>query len=508
MKRRRALLPAPARRALLAAGAALAIGAALAVAAALGAAPAAAVQATPPPPQPMQELRFPAYSERTLANGLRVVMVERHANPEVDVQLLLPAGALYTPAAAKAGLPGATAALLTKGTASRSAQQIAGAIDGIGGTLEAVAGTDFTSVSARVTSDQLAFALDLLADVALHPSFPAAEVERWRRQTVSSLAVSKANASWLVGAAFDRAVFGSYPYGLPAGGTPESIGALSRDDVVAFHRAHYLPNGAFLALSGDFQPAAAMAAVEQRLGGWAKGETVRPPALDLPAYGKPRIVVIDKPDAVQTEIRIGQVAHAYTDPNLFTGRLYAAVLGGGSSARLFREIRMKRGLSYGAYCAFTEYLTTGVFRVFTSTKTATTADALRLALDLVGGMAREPVPAAELDEAKTFLNGSFPFEIETAPRITNRILSALAHGLGRDFLDTYRDHISAVSAADIQRFAAARIHPEQMVVVLVGNAGSFAADVKKQFGDYEIIPVAEFDPLARNLRHAAAPGGR
>lgn len=463
----------------------------------------------PPVPQPMRELRFPAFTDQTLPNGLRLIAIERHTEPEVSLRLQLPAGKLYEPAG-KAGLARATADLLTQGTASRTAPQIAAAIDGVGGTLDAGAAADFAFVSAEVTSDQLDLALDLLADLVLHPSFPAAEIERWRRQSLSSLELQRANPAYLADSAFQRLVFGAYPYGFPATGTPESVRGLTRDDLAAFHRAHYLPDGAILAVVGDFRPAAALAGVERVFGGWARGAAPRPPTLELLAEPRRRVVVIDKPDAVQTQIRIGQAALAYTDPDFFTAAVYGTVLGGSSSGRLFREIRIKRGLAYGAYCRFGEQLVSGSFSAATSTKTASTVEALRLALDEIAGMGRAPVPAVELDEAKTYLNGAFPLEIESAGAVAARVLTALGYGLDRGFLDGYRDRISAVTAADVQRFAAGRMHPERMVVVLVGNAAAFGPDLAKQLGPFATIPAAELDPLAPDLRRraAAAPAPR
>ncbi len=472
---------------------------------------AAAVPDAPPPPQPLRELRFPPFAERTLGNGLRLIAIERHTDPEVSLRLLLPAGKLYEPAA-KAGLAGATADLLTQGTAGRTAQQIAAAIDGVGGTLDASAGADFATVSATVTSDQLDLALALLADVVLHPSFPGDEIERWRRQSLSSLALQRANPAYLAEIAFQRLVYGCHPYGAPASGTPESLRGLTRDDLAAFHRGHYRPDGAILAVVGDFQPARALGAVERAFGSWQKGAAPRPPAPEVPANRGRRVVVIDKPDAVQTQIRVGQAALAYTDPDFFTAEVYGTVLGGGSFARLFQEIRIKRGLAYGAYCRFSEQLVGGSFAVSTSTKTASTVEALRLTLDELAGMGAAPVPAVELQEAKTYLNGAFPLEIESAGDVANRVLNALGRGRDRAFLDTYRDHISAVTAADLQRFGRSRIQPDRSVVVLVGNAAAFGPEIAKQLGPFETIPAAELDPLAPGLRRPAkqapAPASR
>jgi len=471
----------------------------LAAAAAAASPRASAVPPKPPAPQPMRELRFPPFEQRTLPNGLRLVAIERHDEPEVSLRLMLPAGKLYEPAA-KAGLASATAALLTQGTAGRSAQQIAAAIDGVGGSLNAGSGADFAYVSAAATSDQLDLALELLADVVLHPSFPAPEIERWRRKSLSRLELQRANPAYLAEIAFQRLVYGAYPYGLPASGTPESVRGLTRDDLAAFHRSHYLPNGAILAVVGDFRPDQALAAVERAFGGWAKGAAPRPPALELPAYPRQKVLVVDKPDAVQTQIRVGQAALAYTDPDFFIAAVYGTVLGGSSSGRLFKEVRIKRGLAYGAYAGFAEQLVSGSFAARTSTKTASTVQALRLTLDEIAGLGKAPVPAVELDEAKTYLNGAFPLEIESAGDVAEQVLTTLGHGLGREFLDTYRDRIAAVTAAAIQRFAAARIHPERSVVVLVGNAAAFGPELAKQLGPYETIPAAELDPLAPDLR--------
>jgi zinc protease len=467
---------------------------------------------SPPAPGSLPALRFPDFAQTTLPNGLRVVAIERHTEPEVSVQLLLPAGKLYEPAAI-AGLANATADLITEGTAGRSAQQIAAAVDGAGATLSASADADFARIGITATADQLDLALDLLGDVVMRPSFPAEELERWRRQTLSSLALDQANPAYLGDIALQRLVFGGHPYGHPLHGTPESVRALTRNDLVAFHRAHYLPNGAILAVAGDFQPAQALAAIERAFGGWVKGEPSRPPVVE-PAAGQPRrALVIDKPDAVQTQIRAGQAALAYTDPDFFTAQVYATVLGGNSSARLFSEIRRKRGLAYGAYCRFGEYEVGGSFAATTSTKTESTGEALSLTLDEVAGMARAPVPETELQEAKTYLNGAFPLEIEGVGDVANRVLTALGHGLGRDFLDSYRNRIAAVSAAAVQRFAAGRIQPQRMALVLVGNAAAIRPQLAGQVGALEVILAADLDPLAPDLRRPAAaapkprPGG-
>ncbi len=305
-------------------------------------------------------------------------------------------------------------------------------------------------------------------------------------------------------------IFGDHPYGRPATGTVDSLRGLNRDDFVAYHKSHYIPNGSFLAVVGDIKPADAFSRAERALGGWAKGADLSLPQVAPPRYERNRIVVIDKPDAVQTEIRLAQVAIPYRDPDLFVAEVYSSVTGGSPSARLYEEIRKKRGLSYGAQSHFVEPTQAGFFVASTFTKTETSVEAMKVALDVLRDLQKQPVPAAELEPAKTYITGAFPLEIETADGIADKVLEAMKFGYGREFLESYNQKISAVTAADVQRFAKERIHPERMAIVLAGNASAFLEPLKKSFPDVEVIPVADLDLLRNDLRKPkaaqAAPG--
>ncbi len=464
--------------------------------------------ATPPPPAPAREVRFPAFQQKTLGNGLRVVVIEQHEQPLVSLRLMLNAGKAYEPNG-KAGLAEATASLLTKGTPTRSAQKIAETINFVGGSVDASAGTEAGYASAAVTSDQLDLGFDLLSDAVLHPSFPQEELERWRKQALSGLQINQQDASYLATTAVTRLIFGDYPYGRPGGGTPESLAGLTRDDLVAFHQAHYIPNQTILAVVGDVQPADAFARAERAFGLWKQGTASSLPRQEAPAPGKTRVVVIDKPDAVQTEIRLGQLGIVYTDPSLFAAEVYNSVLGGSASARLYEEIRRKRGLSYGASSYFLPESQRGFFQIATFTKTESTVDALGLAFDVLRGLQEKPVPEPELNAARTYITGAFPLEIETADGIASKVLEAMHFGLGREFLESYNDKIARIGPADVQRFARQTIHPESMTVVLVGNAAAFTDALKKKYGDVEVIPAAQVDFLRADLRKpAGAPGGK
>jgi zinc protease len=454
---------------------------------------------TPPAAQPAKKVHFPAFEQKTLANGLRVVVVEQHDVPAVGLQLLLKAGKAYEPAA-KAGLSQATAHLLSQGTAARSAQQIAEAIDAVGGDLNIRGAWDSAYATVQITSDQIDLGLDLLTDVILRPSFPAEEIERWRSQTLNTLQIQQEDAAYLADAVFDRAVFGDHPYRLPDAGTPESVKGITRDDLVAFHKARYVPDGAILAVVGDIKAADAFAKVERAFGGWKKGADAKVPAVQPAERQKPSVIVVDKPDAVQTEIRIGQIGLAFTDPDYFVSLVYNSVLGEGGSARLYNEVRRVRGLSYGADSNFIQANQPGSFTASTFTKSESSAEALKVTLDVIEGMAKEPVPAAELSDRKTYLTGAFPMQIETPQGIAAKVVEALKYGYDRAWLESYRDKLDAVTAEQVQSFAQRRIHPDKALIVLAGNAAAFKADLEKAYGPVEVIPYKEVDLLRADLR--------
>ncbi|MEA2562240.1 MAG: zinc protease [Acidobacteriota bacterium] len=458
---------------------------------------------TPPPPKPAKEIHFPAFEEKTLANGLRVVVIEQHETPSISLRLLFPGGKVHTPAG-KAGLADATAALIREGTATRSSQQIAQAIDTVGGELNTNAALESGFATVRATSDQIDLGLDLLSDVILRPSFPAEELERWRSQTLSGLQIQQTDPEYIADSAFERLVTGGHPYGLPAG-TPESVKGLTRDDLVAFHKRQYVPNDSILAIVGDVKAADAFAKAERFFGGWPKGAAPAIPKVKQ-AEAKRQIVIVDKPDAVQTQIRVGQVGLAYRDPDHFAAQVYDAVVGSSSNSRLYEEVRRKRGLSYGAFSEFRLPSEPGWFLASTFTKTESTAEALGLVLEVLEGMGKTPVPAEELGARKTYLTGAFPLEIETPDGIAAKVLEAMKFGYGREYLESYRDKLGAVTAEQLEGFAARRLHPDRMLIVLVGNAKTFAADVEKRFGKAEVISAAELDLLQPGLRKAVVQG--
>src|SRR5580692_8881155 len=253
-----------------------------------------------PAPGAPRPFEFPAAATKTLPNGLRVFVVSDHREPAVAARLvILSAGSVQDPAGMP-GVAGMTAGLLTQGTAKRSAKEIAEAIDFVGGTLEAKAGRDATTVTLDVVKKDLGVGMDLLSDVVLHPAFRTEELDRQRQQLLSDLEVQYSDPNYLATLAFARTLYGSSPYGLPEQGTPATVKQLRREDFVKFHDANYAPNQALLGFAGDISPEDAFAIAEKYFGSWPKLDVPSAPPQVPPSATATHVWLIDKPDAVQT----------------------------------------------------------------------------------------------------------------------------------------------------------------------------------------------------------------
>jgi zinc protease len=464
------------------------------------------------PPQALKEhpVKFPAYAVKTLANGLQVVAVSHHEQPAVSLRLLVRAGAAQDPDG-KPGVAGMVASLLDQGTATRSAEQIAESIDSIGGVLGTGAGADLSYVNAVVMKDSLAFGLDLVADLAQHPAFAREEIDRQRQQALSGMRVSYDDPEFLANAVFDRLVYGAHPYGRPQGGTPDTIATLTRDDLIAFHTTWFGANNAILAVVGDVTAEEAFAGAERAFGAWRRAAAAAPATVQPPAPAR-RLLIIDKPGAVQTEIRVGNVAIPRKNDDYMALDLATKILGGEGANRLHRVLRSERGLTYGASADFNALKQTGNIVAQTNTRSETTGETLRLMIQEVWKLIQDRVGDRELDGAQEYLTGSFPLTIETPSQIALQILNAVFYGLNMNDLQTFRERVSAVSVDDVQRVARNYLHPDKLTIVLVGDASAFVKQLPGAgFDKYEIIPAADLDLAAADLRRkpmtSRGPGG-
>jgi zinc protease len=467
----------------------------------------------PPRPLAAPSLKFPPYEFRTLENGLRVVIVRHHEQPSVTIRLLVRAGAASDPKD-KPGVAWLTAALLDQGTTTRSASQIADAIDYVGGALGTGAGTDLSFISAMVMKDSFDQALNLVSDVARNPAFAPEELVRQREQILSGLKVSYEDPDYIANAVVNRLIYGFHPYGRPSSGTPASVASITRDDLAAFHDTHFAPNNCILAVVGDLTPDEAMAGVTRVFGSWQKKDVPPPAAVDPPEPTR-RVVVIDRPNAVQTEIRVGQLAIPRNHPDYLALNVTTNILGGEGGNRLQGVLRHDRGLTYGASADMDTYKRAGGIVADTDTRTETTTEALRVMVDEFFRLQRERVGDGELSGAQAYLSGNFPLTIETPDAIAMQVLNALFYDLDLGDLQNFRERVNAITADDIQRVAKEYLKPTRLSVVLVGDASKFATALKGVgFDEVEMVSLSDLDLTTVDFRRparvagAAGPGGR
>jgi zinc protease len=452
----------------------------------------------PPEPRPLGRVDFPSYEKRVLANGLTVYAMEFHEQPIVAIRLMIKAGAERDPANL-AGVAAFTADLLNKGTQKRSATEIAETIDQVGGTLEASSDMESTNITAGVLTDSLNVAFDLMNDIVMNPAFAPQELARAQQQATSNLFANLQDANFLADASFNRIVYGSHPYGHLETGTPASIPKIRRDDLVKFHDTYYAPNISALAIVGDLSTADAFKLAEQWFGSWAKKDVAAAENPPPPQLEGRRIVAIDKPDAVQTEIRVGHTTVGRKDSDYFNVLVASYILGGSGSGLLYQSLRVERGLTYGAYTTIVPRRGPGLFESTTNTRTPKTAETLNLIFDQLQKFRSAEVPAEELQNAKSYLIGTFPLSIEVPNSLANRLTTVFLYDLGDDYLKTFRDRLADVSAADVLRVAREKISAENTAVVLVGKADDFKSQLEP-LGKLDIIPLEKLDLDSPTLR--------
>ncbi|MCC6849831.1 MAG: insulinase family protein [Deltaproteobacteria bacterium] len=461
---------------------------ACAVLATVGCAPRGALfgarRVTPPPiGPPAAAVTMPRVVERVLANGLTVLVSEYHALPIMRFHLLLPGGAAYDPPG-KEGVAELTAALLDQGTTRRGAEELAREVEFLGGRIGAEAGTDFSTVAGEFLSKDFDAGLELFSDVVLHPAFRVDELQRAQGLMLAGIVSGRDNPASVAEVCYARWLYGAHPYGHLSRGAEESVRRLDRSDAQGFYARHYVPDHAILVVIGDAPTADILAGVERAFGAWKRGgAAVDAPAAPARVSGR-RILLVDKPDATQAHLRIGNVAIARTDPSYVAATVTSTILGGGFGARLVEELRVKRSLTYGAWSGFAARKAPGDFRVGTFTKVETTGEALQVALDVLDGFAAKGATAEELARAQSLMTGQFPKQLETPGAVAGKLAELAGFGLPRSDLEAYPARVNATSLADVADLARRWTPTADAAIVVVGPADRIAPQLAK-FGTVE-----------------------
>ena len=453
----------------------------------------------PPRPLASRPVSFPPYQLKTLPNGLQVLAIPWHEQPSVSVRLIIKAGAAQDPAD-RPGLASMVSALLNQGTTMKSAEGIANLVESAGGVLGVGAGNELSYVNAGVIKDKIDSVMALASEIVQQPAFDQKEIDRQKQQAISGMQVSYVDPEFVAGVVFERLIYGFHPYGRPPGGTLDSVAKISRNDLIAFHRTWFAPNNALLAIVGDLTSEEMFVAAEKAFGSWPKHDVpvqtqAEPPS---PTY---RVVVVDKPGAVQTEIRAGNLTLSRTSSKWLDLELLIRVLGGEGANRLFGVLRSDRGLTYGASADLRTFKFSGGFVASTNTRTETTGEALRLVIDEMWRLQREKVDPRELRGVKDYFQGSFPLTIETPSAIALQVLNQIFYGLDLKDLEQLRERVEAVTVEDLQATARQFVKPDRLSIVLVGDASKFVGQLKAQgFNNFELIPIEQLDLTAPSLR--------
>jgi zinc protease len=410
----------------------------------------------------------PLADRETLGNGIRLLVAPRPAVPIVVLRVYLQAGSAFDPPDAP-GLANLTAELLTRGTAKRTGPELDRAIEFVGGGLEAYAGSDGATVSLAVLKKDLDLGLDLLADVLLAPTFPEDELRRKVGEIEGVLQRSEEDPEVLAERALARLIYPGHPYAHPVTGTLESVPKLTRDQVVRFHREHYRPDGAIVAVVGDVTRDGIRQALARRLGGWTPPKDALPLIPEAPAAPPVKAETIARPDLTQATVYLGRPGIRQDHPDYFALVVATHILGGGSASRLYTRVREERGLAYSVY----SYLSPGRYGAACAVSLQTRVGALEEAVGLVkeemARMGRAPVEERELRLAKSFLIGSFPLRLDTSRKVANLLVAAEEYSLGLDYPERFTREIAKVSAADVERVAARYMDPATFSSVTVGR---------------------------------------
>ena len=424
----------------------------------------------PPPLGPAPSLKLPAIQKQRLSNGLAVWIVEHHEVPLAQINLIVRSGSAADPIG-KYGVGSLTAAMLDEGAGTRSSLDLADAIEFLGANLSTASSFDASSIRMSVPVSKLAEALPLMSDVALRPSFPVSELDRLRKERLTGLLQARDNAGALIQLAFPRIVFGpTHRYGTSANGLPATIEALTVDDLKTFYRSHFRPDNATLLVVGDLAPATALPMLEKAFGNW-KADGMAPLVADVPnapQLTKRQVYLVDKPEAAQSQIRIGWVGVSRSTPDYAVLEVLNTVLGGSFTSRLNQNLREKNGYAYGASSGFDMRLSAGPFLASAGVQTDKTADALKEFFNELNGILT-PVPPDELAKARNYVALGFPGEFETTGDMARKLEELVIYNLPDTTFSDYVPCVTAVTAADLQRAAARFVQPERMAVVVVGD---------------------------------------
>jgi zinc protease len=425
------------------------------------------------------KVTLPRPTQTKLPNGLTVLLLERHKTPTLNLALWIGTGSLDDPNDLP-GLAKFTADMLREGTERRNSAQIATEVDSLGARLDADSefGSTYTGITASGFAENADQILDLMSDVALHASFPGDELEKYKTRQLSDLEQQRSDPDFLSHERLFAALYGGSPAAVVSA-TPASVKAVTTDQLKQFHNQRYLPNNSMLGIAGDFDSKQMLMLIDKYFSAWKSGSSKSAPATVPTGAGGFKIYLVDRPDSVQTNILAGELAVPRNNPDFIPLRVMNRVLGEGTSARLFMNLREEKGYTYGAYSGFVADTYPRPILVNTEVRNAVTDGSMHELLGELKRLRDEPVPGPELDDAHRAITAGFALSLESNRELLDMWLRAKHNGLPDDYWDRYPAEIAKVDAPAVQRVAGKYLAQDRLQVVCVGNGKEIGKDLEK-----------------------------
>jgi zinc protease len=439
------------------------------------------------PPAPLEPVSFDIQKpfETTLANGLRVVVVENERLPLISYRLAFHSGDVNDPHG-WTGLSSAMGSMLTEGTENYTSLQLAEKIERLGASISASVSDDFSIVAASTLSLYSSEVLGLLAEVVLRPTFPENELDLYRRNTVEHLKFQRSQPGFLANEQASRLIYGQHPYATisPKAADVEKI---DRDALARLHRSVFVPNNAMFIAVGDVKTDELIAELNEHFGEWQAKDRAAHEFPLPPARSSRSLTIVDRPGSAQSNIVLSNLGVKRTHPDYFPIIVMNQVLGAGASSRVFMNLREEKGYTYGAYTRLEMKRLAGEFEATAEVRTAVTGDSLKEFFYELERIRAEKVGEDELQDAKNFLTGVFPIRAETQEGLTNLIVNQQLYGLPDDYLQTYRQNVAAVTADDCLRVAREHVRPDEMAIIIVGDAEEVLPQATSYAGTIEVF---------------------
>ena len=431
------------------------------------------------------QIKLPKPQEIDLANGLHLMVLEDHRAPEISFQIFIPGAGGYADPADQPGLATFTASLMREGTATLRSNEIAEQLEVMAANLNVTAATASpeATIAGNALSDQFPRLLDLAADVLLHPSFPSDELARYKDRTRAALIQQRSNPTFLAEEAFARAVYGTHPAARRSA-TAEALDRTTRDAVVEFHRDHYVPNRAAMAIAGDISLADARTLVTAKFAEWKKlGSSVVEVSEPAPLSGS-KIYLIARPSSVQTSLVVGTQAIERTNPDYERLQVMNKIIGGGPTGRLFLHLREAKGYTYGASSSLTALRHRGDWQAATQVRTEVTEPALDDLLAEIRQLSDTPVSDQELGDAKRSMVAAFALSLESPTQLVGYYVTRWRYNLAADYWDRYAASVMAVTKEQVQASAKKYLSEGRLQIVAVGDPAR-VSDALKKLGPVE-----------------------